>query len=154
MTVKLDQVEITAELGKLFRKITFAECQLVRQCLQSVADERNNALGRVEVLEAEVAAWKEGSLLKGGPDGDPGGVTPVGLRKYMERILQALDSSCLRVTQLERWEERGQLAEARVDELKGRLVEAGIRREVESLTGKLELERLEGRLDGKGGLGD
>ena len=49
----LDRTETEAELGKLFKKITLAECKLIRACLQSIADERNDALGRVAELEAE-----------------------------------------------------------------------------------------------------
>lgn len=66
MTTKLDRTKTEAEMGKIFRKLTLTECNLIQSCLQSIADERNEALGRVAELESRYerkatynSAWEE-----------------------------------------------------------------------------------------------
>lgn len=54
MATSLDQDEIRAKLGGLFQKIPIEDSKLVLSCLQSIANERDEALGRVEDLEGKL----------------------------------------------------------------------------------------------------
>lgn len=58
MTTTLDRDETEAELDKVFKKLPIADCQVILKCLQSIASERSDALGRVVDLEAEIARLK------------------------------------------------------------------------------------------------
>ena len=59
MTTELDKAKTEEALGALFKKITVEECELVLGCLQSIANERNEALGRVKELELELVEMME-----------------------------------------------------------------------------------------------
>lgn len=54
MSTTLNKEETESKLANLFSRISIEDCKLIGDCLQSIADERNEALGRVMMLEAEL----------------------------------------------------------------------------------------------------
>ncbi len=78
MSTNLNKAETESKLASLFRRIPIEDCKLIGDCLQSIADERNEALGRVMVLGEELARlrpWFEPihpDIAKGIPPADIG----------------------------------------------------------------------------------
>lgn len=51
MTTTLNEEDTKRDLARVFDQLSPSDCQVVLACLQSIADERNEALGRIEELE-------------------------------------------------------------------------------------------------------
>lgn len=79
MSTTLNKEETESKLADLFSRISIEDCKLIGDCLQSIVDERNEALGRVMALETEVFWLKpyteplHPDIAKGIPPADIGG---------------------------------------------------------------------------------